>query len=48
LIIRYDTRNAGKNQDIVITFPDDFKTNVLEENGINLGRNTLLQKISIG
>lgn len=47
LVIRYDTRNSGKNENIVITFPDDFKTNILEENGINLWENTFLQKIAV-
>ncbi len=48
LVIRYDTRNSGKYGDIVITFPDDFKRDVLEEYWINLWKNTLIQKISVG
>lgn len=47
LVIRYDTRNTGKVENIVITFPDDFKTNILEENGINLWENTFLQRIRV-
>lgn len=48
LVIRYDTREPGKFQNKVITFPDDFKRDVLEEYGINLWNNTLIQKITIG
>jgi hypothetical protein len=47
LVIRYDTRDPWKFQNKVITFPDDFKKDVLEESGINLWKNTLIQKISI-
>lgn len=48
LVIRYDTREPWKFRDTVIRFPDDFKRDVLEEYGINLWKNTLIQKISVG
>jgi hypothetical protein len=47
IVIRYDTRQSGKLQDIAIRFPMDFSQDILEQNGINLGGYTLIQKLMI-